>query len=72
MRNEILKMSVVVFAIGLLSVFVLSCGGSSGGGDDDDGGGGSQTLTITGASGNQVNLDGTWNSGCDPDIADGE
>jgi len=73
MRNEILKMSVVVFAIGLLSVFVLSCGGSSGGGDDGDGdgGGGSQTLTITGESGNQVNLNGTWSSGCDPDIGDG-
>ena len=40
MRNEILKMFMVVFAIGLLSVFVLSCGGSSGGGDDDGGGGG--------------------------------
>ena len=71
MRNEILKMSKVVFAIGLLSVFVLSCGGSSGGGDDGDGGGGSQTLTITGESGNQVNLNGTWSSGCDPDIGDG-
>jgi len=74
MRNGILKMSMVVFVIGLLSVFVLSCGGSSGGGDDDDdnGGGGNQTLTITGESGNQVNLNGTWNSGCDPDIGDGE
>jgi len=39
MRNEILKMSMVVFAIGLLSFFVLSCGGSSGGGDGDGGDG---------------------------------
>ena len=68
-----LKMFTVVLTIGLLSVFVLSCGGSSGGsssGDDD--GGGDQPLTITGESGDQVNLNGSWDSGCDPDIADGE
>ncbi|MGV7223622.1 MAG: carboxypeptidase-like regulatory domain-containing protein [Nitrospinales bacterium] len=33
---------------------------------------GAQSLTITGESGNQVNLNGTWYSGCDADIADGE
>jgi len=76
MRNGILKslkMFTVVFAIGLLSVFVLSCGGSSGGDDDDGGGsGGSQSLSVTGASGNQVNLNGSWGSGCDGDIEDGD
>lgn len=30
------------------------------------------SLTITGESGEQVNLNGTWYSGCDADIADGE
>jgi hypothetical protein len=33
---------------------------------------GAQSLTITGESGDQVNLNGTWYSGCDADIADGE
>jgi hypothetical protein len=65
-----LKMFTVVLAIGLLSIFVFSCGGSSSGGDDD--GGGDQSFTITGESGNQVNLNGTWDSGCDDDIAEGE
>jgi len=72
MRNGFLKsfkMLTVVFAIGLLSVMILSCGGSSGG---DNGDGGSQSLSVTGTSGNQVNLNGTWGSGCDGDIEDGD
>jgi len=44
MRNGILKTSMVVFVIGLLSIFVLSCGGSSGGGDDDDNNGGVEAI----------------------------
>jgi hypothetical protein len=41
-----LKIFMVVCAVGLLTVFVLSCGGSSGGGDGD-GGGGSTSNGIT-------------------------
>ena len=75
MRNGILrglKMFTVVFAIGFLSIFVLSCGGSSGSDDNDDDGGGSQSQVVTGASGNEVSLNGTWGSGCVADIGDGE
>jgi hypothetical protein len=71
MRFKILKMFMVIFAMGLLAIFVLSCNGSSGGGgngDDDN-----QSLSITGESGNQVNLDGNWDTGCqesdDEDLA---
>ena len=63
-------MVTVLFCVGLLLAFVLSCSGGSGGGgggDDDD-----QSLTVTGKSGNPVNLDGTWESECVADIADGE
>lgn len=62
MRNENLKMFIIVFVIGLLSIFMLSCGGSSGGGNDDNDG--DQSLTITGESGNKVNLSGDWDTGC--------
>lgn len=64
-----LKIFMVVIGIGLLSAFVLSCDGSSS--SEGGGGGGSQTLTITGESGNQVNLNGTWESACVDDIEDG-
>lgn len=68
MRNENLKMFMVLFSIGLLSVFMLSCGGSSGGGDDDD----DQSLTITGESGDDVNLNGRWSEGCIADDGESE
>ncbi len=67
-----LKMFTVVLAIGLLLAFVLGCSSGGGGGGGDDDGDGDQSLTITGESGNQVNLNGTWDSGCDADIGDGE
>ena len=73
MRSGILinlKMFMVVIGIGLLSVLVISCGSSDGDGDGD--GGESQTSTITGESGNQVDLNGTWKSNCVNDIDDGE
>ena len=66
MRNEILKMSLVVFAIGLLSVFVLSCGGSSGGGDDDDDGGGGGGFCATTGPGSTPSSGG--GTGSDPYI----
>jgi hypothetical protein len=62
----------IVIVIGLLSVFMLSCTGSSGGGNDDGDDDGDQSLTITGESGDPVNLNGTWNSGCIAYIGDGE
>lgn len=70
MKIRILKHFVIVFAIGLLSVFAMGCtsGGGGGGGDDDA----DQSLTVTGESGNQVNLNGTWDSGCIADIDEGE
>ena len=68
MKVRIPKCFVIVFAIGLLSVFAMGCNSGGGGG----GGGGDQSLTITGESGNQVNLNGTWDSGCITDIDDGE
>jgi len=72
MKIRILKRFVIVFAIGLLSVFAMGCD-SGGGGGGGDGGDGDQSLTITGGSGNQVNLNGDWDSGCkeseDEDLA---
>lgn len=69
-----LKYVMSILAIGLLSVYLLSCGGSSGGDDDSggSGGGGGQSLTVTGASGNQISLNGTWKSGCNYDAGDEE
>jgi hypothetical protein len=65
--------------ISFLSIlfFMASCsGGSNGGGSGDVG---SETnhkpttaLTVTGKSGNQVHLNGTWNKQCDPDMEEGE
>jgi hypothetical protein len=63
MKIRIPKCFVIVFAIGFLSVFAMGCnggGGGGGGGDDDD----DQSLQITGESGNQVNLNGDWGTGC--------
>jgi hypothetical protein len=63
MKIRIPKRFVIVFAIGLLSIFAMGCnsgGGGGGGGGDDD-----QSLTITGESGDQVNLNGAWDSGCE-------
>lgn len=66
MRNgfsNYFKMIAVLFFVGLPLVFALGCssggGGGGGGGDDGD-----QSLTITGESGNQVNLNGDWDTGC--------
>jgi len=61
-----MKIFMVVLGIGLLSVFVLSCG------DSDSGDGDNQPQTITGESGNQVDLNGTWKSNCVNDPDDGE
>jgi len=47
----------VVIVFGLIAIV-----GSNGGGDGDGGGGSS--LTVTGESGNQVNLNGSWSAGC--------
>lgn len=62
MKIRIPKRFVIMLAIGLFSVFALSCGGGGGGGggDDDD----NQSLSITGESGSQVNLNGDWDTGC--------
>jgi hypothetical protein len=45
------------------TLIVLSLSGCSSGGGDD----GVSSLTITGASGNQVAIDGRWSSGCQLD-----
>ncbi len=70
MEIRISKHFVIVIAIGLLSVFAMGC--NSGG----DGGGGvnpiEKSLSITGESGDPVNLNGTWNSGCIADVDEGE
>lgn len=62
----------VVMVIGMAAI-VGSTGGNSGGDDNggDGNGGGDQSLTITGESGNQVNLNGTWEGICNPDSVDG-
>ena len=65
MKILIPKHFFIVIVIGLLSVFMLGCNGSSGGGNDDGDDDGDQSLTITGESGDPVNLNGTWDSGCD-------
>ncbi len=69
MKIRIPKRFVIMFVIGLFSVFILSCGDNNGGGggDDDD----VQSLTITGESGDQVALNGTWRSEC-IDLGGGE
>jgi hypothetical protein len=62
MKIRIPKRFVIVFAIGLLSVFAMGC--NSGGGGGSGGGGDDQSLSITGESGNQVNLNGDWDTEC--------
>jgi hypothetical protein len=51
--------------IALVLIFIMGCGEGSNG----DGGGG-QPLTIKGASGNQVNLNGNWEGMCNPSSDD--
>lgn len=53
----------------LFMVFIVSCG--SGGGSDTNIEP-TSSFSITGESGNQVSLNGTWSKECDPDIAEGE
>jgi hypothetical protein len=55
----------VVIVFGLIAIV-----GSNGGGDGDGDSGSS--LTITGESGNQVNLNGSWSEGCIADVNAGE
>ncbi len=69
MKIRIPKCFVIVFAIGLLSVFAMGCNSGGGNDDDDDD---DQSLSITGESGDQVNLNGNWDTGCIAYIGDGE
>jgi hypothetical protein len=55
----------VVIVFGLIAIV-----GSNGGGDGD--GDSIQSLTITGESGNQVNLNGSWSEGCVADDGESE
>lgn len=69
MRNGYLKglkMFMVICTIGLLSSSIINCDSSSSDGDK------TSSITITGESGNQVNMNGTWESNCVNDIDDGE
>ena len=50
---------------------IVDCGDNDGSGSGG-GGGGSSSTTITGESGNQVDVNGTWKSNCDNDIDDGD
>ena len=69
-NNEITKVFQLVIFLFLLTFIAIGCGSSGGGGGDDDD---DQSLTITGKSGNQVNLNGDWDTGCkesdDEDLA---
>ncbi len=56
-----------VIVFGLIAIV-----GSNGGGDGDGDGDSGSSLTITGESGNQVNLNGSWSAGCIPDVSAGE
>ena len=67
MKIRIPKCFVIVFAIGLLSVFAMGCNSGGGGGGKPD----NPSLTITGESGNQVILNGDWDTGC-LEVAGGE
>lgn len=51
---------------------ILAMIGSSGTGSGDGNDGGGQSLTITGETGNPVNLNGDWKGICNPDSEDGE
>jgi hypothetical protein len=63
-NNEVTKVFQLVIFLFLVTFIAIGCGssggGGGGGGDDDD----DQSLTITGESGKQVNLNGDWDSGC--------
>ncbi len=59
----------VVIVFGLIAI-VGSNGGGNGDGDGDGDSGSS--LTITGESGNQVDLNGSWSAGCTADVDAGE
>jgi len=69
-NNEVTKVFQLVIFLFLVTFIAIGCGSSGGGGDDDDDD--DQSLTITGESGNPVNLNGSWDSGCDADLDDGE
>lgn len=66
-----------IFAVIIIGIIAIigSSGGGGGGGDDGEGdggnGGGGQLLTITGESGKQVVVIGTWQGICNPDSDDG-
>ncbi len=61
----------VVIVFGLITIV-----GTNGGGDEDEDGDGNgdsgSSLTITGASGNQVELNGSWSEGCEADEDEGD
>ena len=58
-------MKKIICVLFVATLFVSGCGTD----DDDDS---VQSLTLTGASGNQVALDGQWSAGCKADIGDVE
>jgi len=58
----------MVIGFGLIAIVGSNGGSDSGGGDGDSG----SSLTITGESGNQVNLNGSWSAGCVADVDAGE
>ena len=60
-NNEVTKVFQLVIFLFLVTFIAIGCGSSGGGGGDDDD---DQSLTITGKSGNQVNLNGDWDSKC--------
>jgi hypothetical protein len=61
----------VVIVFGLITIV-----GTNGGGDEDEDGDGNgdsgSSLTITGESGNQVELNGSWSEGCEADEDEGD
>ncbi len=58
----------MVIGFGLIAIVGSNGGSDSGGGDGDSG----SSLTITGESGNQVNLNGSWSEGCIYDAGESE
>ncbi len=58
----------MVIGFGLIAIVGSNGGSDSGGGDGDSG----SSLTVTGESGNQVNLNGSWSAGCIADESAGE
>lgn len=60
-NDEVTKVFQLVIFLFLVTFITIGCGSS--GGDDGDGDD-DQSLTITGESGNPVNLNGDWDTGC--------